>query len=141
MHSAALDHETIIAALVGAGLRASWEYPGAVCIANADGTAWWFGTANPTWFADLMAADGACLRTINLRISRDSDDVTAIVLAIGDTLTTRSCPDCGDTMTKHDGLIAEAVMQTGTGETSRVVRPAVYWSCSGCERCEEVARG
>ena len=135
------DHETILAALLGAGLRATWEYPGALCLNNDDGTSWWFGTANPTWYGDLMAEDGACLRSINLRIPSDSDDVAAIVLAIGAAITTKTCPECGGTMAKHDGLIAEEVMRTGTGETSRAVRPAVYWACAGCEHCEEVTRG
>ena len=135
-----LDHETVLAALIGAGLRATWEYPGAVAIDNGNGTAWWFGTANPTWFGDLMAEDGHCLRSINLRIPRDSDDVAAIVLAIGAAIQTQTCPACGGSMAKHEGLIAEEVMRTGTGETSRAVRPAVYWACSDCEHCEEVGR-
>lgn len=50
----------------------------------------------------------------------------------------KSCPLCGNPMTKEHGTISEPMLRTGAISLVRVSRPGTFWSCSACENCEEV---
>lgn len=136
--------QALLEALQGAGLTASWEFPGWLSIDAPDGSgdAWAFGTANGYWAGDRTSVDGEHRYTVRLRVHHDSGDVDALAVAIVAALETRRCHECGEAMDKQrDGAIAEPVMNPRTGAIERRIRPAVYWSCGTCESCEEVARG
>jgi hypothetical protein len=69
---------------IDGGLVASLEHPGCVVVPARDSkSSYWWGTANETWGADLLDADGNLVGTLTTSLSSDCDDPSMIALIIG----------------------------------------------------------
>lgn len=48
------------------------------------------------------------------------------------------CPGCGGVLSEHVGAISEPIIPTqGNGVERRIRHGVTFWSCGGCEFCEE----
>ena len=94
--------QQVVERLRDVGLDAHFEYPGFIGIPAGEDRSFAFGTANPTWTGELLTDAGDVEQAFDLAIPSTSDDVDAIVTAIGDALQAAhededphcTCPDC-----------------------------------------------
>jgi hypothetical protein len=84
---------------IDGGLVATYEYPGAIVVPHAGGTAdWWFGTVNnDRWEGQLQTRDGGhVVETRYTDVPADCADASRIALAIARVLLTDRVRPCTD---------------------------------------------